>query len=165
MNMPNAQLVDLDDTTMSEFFAFESDMERSLGCIPMSARLKLDRCGIKVSLAQWNQFPLDTRYELLHARCEHPRDVAHYRDALCRLIQNIIGDEPKFIPVAERPPWDEADIPRQIIEKAVELCINPPTTAQWRSLDTLQRYALIKLTRAGHESRNFMPALREFGLL
>ncbi len=165
MNMPNAQLVELDDTTMSGFFAFESDMERSLGCIPMSVRLKLDRCGIKVSLAQWNQFPLDTRYELLHARCENLRDVAHYRDALCRLIQNIIGDEPKLIPVAQKAPWDEADIPHQVVDKAVELGIHPPTVAQWRSLATLQRYALIKLTRAGHESHNFIPALREFRLL
>jgi len=28
----------------------------------------------------------------------------------------------------------------------------------------LQRFALFKLTRKGHGNRNFLPALREFGL-
>ncbi len=131
----------------------------------MSVRLKLDCCGIKLSLENWNQFPLETRRGLLAAPCDDPCDVARYRDDLSRLIRTIVGDEPKMIPIAEWPPWEEEEIPRQIAEKAVGLRIDPPSTAQWRRLGKLQRFALTKLSRAGHESRNFVPALREFGLL
>jgi len=37
-------------------------------------------------------------------------------------------------------------------------------SGQWKNLNSLQRFALIKLTRGGHENENFIPALREFGL-
>jgi hypothetical protein len=40
----------------------------------------------------------------------------------------------------------------------------PPTDDQWRALTTLERYALVKLTRDRHENANFGPALREFGV-
>jgi hypothetical protein len=36
---------------------------------------------------------------------------------------------------------------------------------QWASLTPLQRFALIKLSRSGHENRNFLPALQEFDLV
>jgi hypothetical protein len=38
------------------------------------------------------------------------------------------------------------------------------TLSQWQRLTPLQRFALIKLSRPGHEHRNLPLALREFGL-
>jgi hypothetical protein len=35
---------------------------------------------------------------------------------------------------------------------------------QWRGLTVLQRFALLKLTRPGHENKNFSKAMKEFGL-
>jgi len=35
---------------------------------------------------------------------------------------------------------------------------------QWRELSILQRFALIKLCRPGHENKNFPIAMKEFGL-
>ncbi|MDA0674030.1 MAG: hypothetical protein O3C67_10055, partial [Cyanobacteria bacterium] len=35
---------------------------------------------------------------------------------------------------------------------------------QGAGLIPLQRFALIKLSRPGHENRNFLPACQEFGL-
>ncbi|MGB0562374.1 MAG: nitrate reductase associated protein, partial [Spirulinaceae cyanobacterium] len=35
---------------------------------------------------------------------------------------------------------------------------------QWQALRPDQRFALIKLSRPGHENRNFLPAMQEFGL-
>ena len=43
--------------------------------------------------------------------------------------------------------------------------VAPPTLADWRTLDELQRYVLIKLTRESHDNINFIPAMQEFGLL
>ncbi len=34
----------------------------------------------------------------------------------------------------------------------------------WRSLQDIQRFALLKLRRSHHENKNFLLALREFGL-
>jgi hypothetical protein len=150
---------------MSPFFAFESELERSLQFIPMAVRLKLDRCGVKLSLSEWSRFPEGNRRNLLQAPCNDPAEVARYRQALCRLIQDAVGGEPQLIPVAEHQPWDDADVPGQVANKTAEMGINPPTSAQWHRLTTLQRFALVKLTRDANDHRNFVPALREFGLI
>ena len=150
---------------MSPFLAFESELERSLKCIPMAVRLKLDQCGIKLSLSDWNQFPEGNRRNLLQARCDEPRQVTRYREALCRLIQVTLGGDPQLIAVPEIPPWDDAVIPTQVTDKFTQMGVNLPTPTQWRALNTLQRFALVKLTRSAHENHNLIPALREFGLL
>ena len=36
---------------------------------------------------------------------------------------------------------------------------------QWKTLTQLQRFALLKLSRPGHESKNFIRAVKEFGLI
>ena len=36
---------------------------------------------------------------------------------------------------------------------------------QWKTLTHLQRFALLKLSRPGHESKNFPKAMKEFGLI
>ncbi len=41
----------------------------------------------------------------------------------------------------------------------------PPTLTQWAGLSPLQRFAIFKLTRPGHTNENFVPAMREFGLI
>ncbi len=49
----------------------------------------------------------------------------------------------------------------------VTVAITPGTPLsldQWQALSPLQRFALIKLSQAGHEHRNFALALAEFGL-
>ncbi|GCD54512.1 hypothetical protein NBRC3188_3209 [Acetobacter pasteurianus NBRC 3188] len=37
-------------------FNFEMDFATSLRCIPMIVRMKLDLCGVKLSLRQWCRF-------------------------------------------------------------------------------------------------------------
>jgi len=45
------------------------------------------------------------------------------------------------------------------------LGVAPPTDAAWSVLAELQRFALIKLTGDNHDNVNFLPAMREFGLV
>jgi len=54
-------------------------------------------------------------------------------------------------------------VPAEVQDQAAQMegAIAP---AQWTALSPLQRFALCKLSRPGHENRNFLPALREFGL-
>ena len=59
---------------------------------------------------------------------------------------------------------DISKIPETIETKAAESSINI-AIEQWKKLTPLQRFALIKLSRASHENKNFYPAVQEFGLV
>lgn len=61
------------------------------------------------------------------------------------------------------PSWMVTDsVPTEVSEKArgIGSAVDP---AAWAALDELQRFALVKLARPGHENRNFPAALAEFG--
>lgn len=146
------------------FFQFEQDFAESLRCVPMQVRLKLDTCGIKLSLALWNQFSVAERQHLMALDCGDEPAIAAYRDHLHHLIQRYQADPAKTLPIDPAPPWlDGQTIPASVQDQAIALD-NPLTLAQWQALSPLQRFALIKLSRPSHENHNFRPALVEFGL-
>ena len=60
---------------------------------------------------------------------------------------------------------EEGRMPEAVRIQAQADGIAPPTARQWASLLPLQRFALVKLARSKHENENFVPAMREFGLL
>lgn len=150
--------------SMSNFFQFEADFVDSLRCIPMQVRYKLDTCGIKLKLQQWFQFNQTERQQLVDLPCETETEVAAYRDYLRQLISDRTGTTATDLPVEAHPAWLDAEvIPESVQAKATEVGHELNTT-QWRSLSPLQRFALIKLSRSGHENSNFLPALQEFRL-
>ncbi len=53
---------------------------------------------------------------------------------------------------------------RLVSAKAQELGVTI-SLAQWASLQPLQRFALIKLSRSSHENKNFLLALQEFKVI
>jgi hypothetical protein len=55
-------------------------------------------------------------------------------------------------------------MPVTLQEKAQEIGITI-TLTQWENLTPLQRFALIKLSRPGHENKNFPRAIIEFNLV
>jgi hypothetical protein len=62
------------------------------------------------------------------------------------------------------PEWSRMnEIPVSLQEKANEFGWEI-SVAQWSSLSDLQRFALLKLKRPGHENKNFPIAMKEFGL-
>ena len=148
----------------ARLFAFESELEARLTYIPLAVRFKLDKCGVKLSLAQWQQLPEGNRRALLGMRCESAVEIADYRRHLQALIRATAGDEPRMVE-AGTGPCDDPDVPSQVTRKTLECGAIPPTPYEWRALTALQRFALIKLSREGDHGRNFMPALREFELL
>jgi hypothetical protein len=150
---------------MSVFFDFEADFVDSLRCIPMSVRLKLDTCGVKLKLAEWNHFTKAECERLVELPCERSAEIAAYREYLSQLIVAHTSHEPRMLAIDPTPAWlDCHSIPSSIVDRAstdgVEL-----TLAQWQKLTPLQRFALIKLTRSSHENNNFVPAMKEFGLV
>jgi hypothetical protein len=150
----------------AHLFAFESDFVATLRCVPMAVRLKLDRCAIKLSLRQWSRFTRDDRRRLLELACRTPTEIAAYRAELVELIALQAGEAAKPLADPPAPLWEQAEAPPSaVVAFAASLGLAPPTPAKWRTLDELERFALIKLTRDNHDNVNFLPAMREFGLL
>jgi hypothetical protein len=153
------------DPVASRVFNFESDLERSLVFIPLAVRFKLDKCGIKLALDEWQRLAGDTRQSLLNSPCESVVEVAAFRRTLQTWVKAACGDEPRLLEADASPSWDALDVPPQVTRKALEVGGSPLTPAQWRALWALERFVLVKLSRNGDHGRNFGPALREFGLL
>jgi hypothetical protein len=146
---------------MTQFFKFEEDFVDSLRCIPMQVRLKLDTCGVKLKLSDWNPLTPAERQALVDAPCT-AESASDYRSLIHRLVQAHHAEPPADLPIDPHPAWMDATvIPESVLEKA-EGAIG---LSQWAALTPIQRFALIKLSRLQHENKNFLPALKEFGLL
>lgn len=150
---------------MADFFEFEADFVGSLRCIPMQVRYNLDSCGIKLKLSDWNQMTQTERQALVKLPCTQETEIQEYQDYLQQLIIERTGKPAATLPIEIAPAWiDSSTVPVSLKEKAQELGVNL-TVNQWTNLTPLQRFALIKLSRSGHENQNFPLAMAEFNLL
>ncbi|KZL47908.1 MULTISPECIES: nitrate reductase associated protein [Cyanophyceae] len=150
---------------MADFFEFEADFVDSLRCIPMQVRYKLDTSGIKLKLSHWHQMTQDERAALVELPCNTQTEIQAYQNYLQQLILERTGNPPTKLPIEPDPLWmDSQTVPASIQEKAQEMGITL-TLQQWTALTPLQRFALIKLSRPGHENKNFSRAIAEFHLL
>lgn len=150
----------------NHLFAFEDDFVASLRCIPMAVRLKLDRSGIKLTLRQWSRFTTDDRRELLDTPCRSAGEVAAYRSRLVELVAERAKEAAKPLAEVPAPLWESALAPPAVVASfAASVGVAPPSARAWGELSELQRFALIKLTRDNHDNVNFIPAMREFGLV
>lgn len=148
-----------------EYFDFEEDfVEEGIRCIPMIVRFKLDKAGIKLKLGEWSKFSSDEKMELAVLACSSEAEVKNYHDTVAVLIKQHTGKEATALPVDKEPAWNSAAVPKELDQKVMELDYTI-SKAQWNHLTTLQRFALLKLCKPGHENRNFPIALKEFGLI
>jgi hypothetical protein len=155
-----------DDMPTSEltFFNFEADFVESLRCIPMQVRYKLDTCGVKLKLEHWHKFSQGDRERLVTAPCATPTEIADYRNMVKATVLQYTETPAKDLSIDPHPPWRQDDhIPVDVAAQAIrfETVIEP---SQWAALSPLARFALCKLSRPGHENRNFLAALEEFKL-
>ena len=150
---------------MTYFFEFEADFVDYWRYIPMQVRYKLDTCGIKLKLAEWNQMNQESRQNLAILPCDTDGQIHDYRHYIQELVLQLTGKPVAELPIETHPAWmDNTAIPSSIHAKAHEIGVII-TTEDWASLTSLQRFALIKLSRPSHENKNFLPALQEFKLL
>ncbi len=150
---------------MANFFQFEADFVDSLRCIPMQVRYKLDTCGIKLKLSDWNQMSISLREKLVELPCTTANEIQLYHEYLLSLILELTGKPATQILVEPSPPWlDTTTVPLEFQEKAKEIGATV-SLQKWESLTNLQRFALLKLYRSGHENKNFAKAMAEFDLL
>ena len=150
--------------TSPQFFQFEADFVEALRCVPMGVRLKLDTCGIKLKLSEWNKFSREQRKVLVEKPCQTDEEVQAYREHVQQLVLASTGHLPTELTIEPHPEWaNNAAIPASVQEQTKTLNVTFRLD-QWAKLTPLQRFALIKLSRSDHENQNFMPALKEFHL-
>ena len=146
------------------FFAFESNFVNTLKCIPMIVRYKLDSCGVKLKLHEWGKFNLKDKEILAHLSCYTHEEIENYGAFVKHLVREYFGYEASLLSVVNDS-WNNInEVPEEVQEKAAEWKCAAITLKNWIELAMLQRFALVKLSRSGHEGRNFPVALSEFGI-
>lgn len=150
--------------SMGEYFVFEKDfVEKGIRCIPMIVRLKMDMAGIKLKLAHWSRFQENERITLSVMDCANITQRMGYKGYLTGLIKKYTGEDAIPLAVDENPAWqDMGAVAEELQSKAMESGWRI-TMEQWINLSDLQRFALLKLCRPGHENLNFPRAMEEFG--
>jgi len=147
---------------MIRHFSFEDEIHQNLGCVPMAVRRKLDRVGIKISLAQWQALRLGERLALCHLPVESSDECEAVRVFASEAVEARSGSGVKPLPESSRLNADPpAHPPARLVEHArIEgFTLNQPL---WDRLDSDERYALIKLGDTETPSHNLPAALAEF---
>jgi len=149
-----------------EYFDFEEGfIEENVRCIPMIVRFKMDLAGVKLKLAEWSKFNIDERKELAVKSCNTVDEITAYNNYLKRLVEKYTGKPATEMEVDKDTTWEKNDIvPGMLNQKAKEFDWNI-SVDEWRQLTKLQRFALLKLCRPGHENKNFPKAMKEFKIV
>jgi hypothetical protein len=109
------------------------------------------------------EFEREDRAQLLEQPGHTSETMPAYRDYLVGLIASRTQEAAVELPLEPSSPWSDIQrVPEAVWLQAESLGAPTPSVAQWAALTPLQRFALLKLTRAGHDNENFLPALREF---
>lgn len=146
-------------------FTFEKDFfENGIRCIPMLVRFKLDLAGIKLKLKEWVKFTMEEKEYLSDQSCDTAIEITTYRNHLKQLVRNCTGHEPTEMTVDQDPAWARISYVNPEVDLQA-ICFGwKISLQQWQNLTNLQRFALLKLCRPGHENENFPKAMREFNL-
>ena len=146
----------------AEFYAFESIEATSLALIPLSIRYKLDCCGIKLHLRQWQKMSLAQRTLLLQTHCSDDAEIAAYAALLRQIIQQIDDGEADPQPFDATAAWRITDAwPATIIAQCQAQSLSLPSLSGWRQLAPAQRHALLTLAKSRHESHHLAAAFAQ----
>jgi hypothetical protein len=149
-----------------EYFNFEENfVEENVRCIPMIVRFKMDTVGIKLKLSEWSKFTVQERIELALKNCNSDGDAKQYNDYLSGLIKKYTSEHATVLPAIQNPEWANVSTVPELLQEKIKKFNYAIRQEQWRGLTNLQRFALIKLSRESHESKNLPKALKEFALI
>lgn len=143
-------------------FKFEDEIHQSLSCVPMYARRKLDKAGVKISLEQWQALGRGERLAICHLPVESAEERDTMRIFVEEALRNHGAGDARTLPdemrrAADPPPSP----PPRLIENAHAEGVSLEQR-EWDRLDPDERYALLKLGGGAERSHNLGAALREF---
>jgi hypothetical protein len=143
-------------------FKFEEEIYKTLDCVPLGVRRKLDRAGLKVGLEQWQTLGRGERLAICHLPTETTEERDAFRIFVNEAVKRQSGTDAKILPEDQRndaePP---AAPPPRLIENAEAegITLSQPL---WEKLDDEQRYVLMKLGGGRKKSHDLAAALKEF---
>ncbi len=141
-------------------FAFEHDFVGSWRCIPLCVRRKLDLIGLKLKLSHWLELSQQERQRLV----DWPDNSEALEDLRRHLLQrtaSMADGEAKPLPPAEAEPWQQANpVPPEVARAAQQREVSL-LNEHWAALGELERFALCKLARPGHDHHNLGAAFAE----
>jgi hypothetical protein len=141
-------------------FAFEQDFIGSWRCIPLCVRRKLDLAGVKLKLSHWLSLSQQQRQELVDWG-DSPERLQQMRDHLRIRTATMADGVVKDLPPAVHEPWQQVDqLPEELLDAAHRRGV-ALTPDAWMTLRELDRFALCKLARPGHDHHNLEAAFSE----
>ena len=144
----------------SHCFAFEQDFIGSWRCIPLCVRRKLDLVGVKLKLNHWLSLSKDQRQALVDWPDGADALVQmrqHLRDCTRAMPDGMVKD----LPPVSSPSWQKVDELPALVQEAATVRGVQLTLEQWALLSELDRFALCKLARPGHDHHNLEAAFSE----
>jgi hypothetical protein len=148
-------------------FDFERVSSENLTYMPMSVRFNLDRFGLRISLAQWQLLPHPDRELLARFPVDEDTQIEpNFDHALFEMMRTHANLEPEWFTPDPEPAWrSTAAVPESLLTHSRLAGATVPSVERWAQLDPFRRYILTKLTRKPQPSHDFVPAMREFGLM
>lgn len=144
----------------SRCFQFEHDFVGSWRCIPLCVRRKLDLIGLKLKLSHWLELNQQQRQELV-GWPDEPPSLASLRAHLLSCTAAMADGKAKPLAPAQGEAWQQANrIPAEVSRATQERGYGLDLL-QWGALDEIERFALCKLARPGHDHQNLDAALLE----
>ena len=144
----------------SHCFDFEHDFVGNWRCIPLCVRRKLDLAGIKLRLSHWLAMPEAQRQELVlwGDDADALRALATH---LKQRTRDLPDGEAQDLPIASQEPWQQGGEPPVAVTAAAAALGYSLSPECWLALSELERFALCKLARPGHDHHNLAAALLE----
>ena len=144
----------------SHCFAFEQDFIGNWRCIPLCVRRKLDLSGVKLKLNHWLALTQVQRQQLVDWP-DSPDALQEMRDHLRQCTASMPDGRAKDLDPVTAAPWQLTDqLPQEVADAAAARGVEL-TPIHWRAIRELDRFALCKLVRPGHDHHNLAAALSE----
>lgn len=127
----------------------------------MAVRRKLDRVGVKVSMAQWQALSQADRLAICHLPSGSREECDVLESFVREAVQRQSGSEAAQLNAEQRAMADPPDNPpAQVVEhaRANGVALGP---YEWSRLDDDERYALVKLGGNAAAKEFFPAALKE----
>ena len=144
----------------SHCFAFEHDFVGTWRCIPLCVRRKLDLIGLKLKLSHWLELSQAQRQQLVDWP-DQAEALQQLRDQLLEWTRPMADGEARPLPAAVAEPWQRSEPIPDEVQRAAQQRRVALSAQQWAELGDLERFALCKLARPGHDHHNLGAAFAE----
>ncbi|MEB3176700.1 MAG: nitrate reductase associated protein [Synechococcus sp.] len=144
----------------SHCFAFEQDFVGTWRCIPLCVRRKLDLMGLKLKLSHWLALEQPQRQTLVDWGDSNAA-LDDLREHLLQCTRVMADGEAKTLSPAQGEAWQRTDAVPEALQTAARAHGVELPLQRWAGLNELERFALCKLARPGHDHHNLPAAFTE----